>query len=118
MNGAKRWPLGFGILYLMIHVPFVWWVKIGITGRSASKRAKQIDEAVFGFPVPVMIMILPGVYEIEQSLHRALSPLNARFYKGTGHTEWFWIPAAIPVFLMGCLYWWGLYNLLITFAVP
>lgn len=109
-NGAKKWPFGFGVLYLMIHVPFVWWCKIGITGRTASRRAKQIDDAVFGFPVPVMVMILPGVYVIEQALHGIFAGLNVRFYKGDGHTEWFWFLAGVPVFVMGVAYWWGLIN--------
>lgn len=82
------------ILYLMVHIPFVWWVKIGITGKSASKRASGIDRQMFGFPLPVFFCFVPGAYHIEQALHRNLSSLNVRFYKGSGASEWFWILAA------------------------
>lgn len=93
----------------MVHIPFVWWCKIGITGVGAAKRAKQIDEAVIGFPLPVMILILPFVYEIEQLLHRLFAPLSCRFYRGDGSTEWFWLPAGAAVFLLGFLYWWAIF---------
>lgn len=105
----------FGILYLMIHFPFIWWVKIGITGRSAERRAKQIDRAVLGFPVPVMIMFLPAVEMIEQALHHFFAPLHSRFYRGDGSTEWFWLPAGVAVFAMGLAYWAGLYFTLKIF---
>lgn len=104
MNGAKKWPLGFGVLYVMMHVPFVVFTKIGITGVGAGKRAKQIDEAVFGFPLPVAIMVLPFVYQIEQFLHALFSPLRVRFYKGDGHTEWFLFIAGAAVFYL--CWWW------------
>ena len=107
MRNRNKWPFGFGVLYLMIHIPCVWWVKIGITGKTASSRAKELDKAVLGFPLPIMVMILPGVYGIEQALHRFFRFLSVSFYKGDGHTEWFWIPAAIPVILLGGLYWMG-----------
>lgn len=95
-------PFGIGVLYLMVHIPFFWWWKIGITGVGvgASKRAKRIGQSVFGFPVPIMIVPVPFCYHIEQGMHRFLSPLNFRFYKKDGSTEWFWFPAvafAVPV---------------------
>lgn len=105
-----------GILYLMVHFPFVIFVKIGITGKSAERRAKQIDRAVFGFPVPVMVMFLPNVRGIEQALHRMFSGLSVRFYRGDGSTEWFLIPAGLPVFAMGVLYWWGVYETVCIFV--
>lgn len=98
-----------GWLYLMVHFPLVVFVKIGITGKSAGRRAKQIDRAVLGFPVPIMVMYLPAVRQFETGFHRLLLPLSARFYRGDGSTEWFWFLAGVPVFLLGVLYWWGVY---------
>ena len=80
-------------LYLMIHFPFVWWVKIGITGKGVKNRAAGIDREMPGFPIPIFFCITPGAYSIEQWLHRKLKPLNVRFYRGSGHSEWFWLPA-------------------------
>lgn len=91
----------------MVHIPLVIFTKIGITGVSAFGRAKQIDRAVLGFPIPVMVMFLPGVYSIEQALHKLFNFLNVRFYKGDGSTEWFWFPAGCAVFYAGCWYWYG-----------
>lgn len=100
-----------GWIYLMVHIPFVFWVKIGITGKTAGARAKEIDRAMFGFPFPIMAIYLPGVNRIEKAFHRLCSPLSVRFYKGDGHTEWFWLIAGLPVFGIGCLYWWGIYEI-------
>ena len=96
------------ILYLMVHVPFVWWWKIGITGQTAGKRAKNIDGQMFGFPFPIFFVIMPGAYRFEQFLHRQFSGLNIVFYKGSGKNEWFWFPvAAFVLLIMAAI--WGLY---------
>lgn len=95
------------ILYLFIHIPFIWWWKIGITGKSADARAKQVDKAVFGFPVPVMVVFIPGAYFIEQDLHRRFSFLQNRFYKGDGASEWFLFPVAFFMFPFMLAIWAG-----------
>lgn len=100
MNGAKRHIFGFGLLYLMANFPFVWWVKIGITGVGVLKRAKNIDIDMPGVPVPVAFVPAPFVYQIEQTLHDLCSPIRCRFYRGSGHTEWFWFPAAAPALVV------------------
>jgi hypothetical protein len=100
----------------MVHFPLVVFWKIGITGRSATARAADIDEAMFGFPVPVFIVVVPGAYGVEQWLHRVCGWLRVEFYKGTGHSEWFLFPAvifALPVMLLI----WGLYFFLIGCAM-
>ena len=102
------------LLYLMVHFPFIWWWKIGITSAAigADKRAKQVDRAVIGFPVPVMVLFVPGAYYIEQDLHRLFEPLKCRFYKGDGSTEFFWFFVAPPVFLfMVCVWLSYLYGI-------
>lgn len=100
----------------MVHFPLVVFWKIGITGRSATARAADIDEAMFGFPVPVFIVVVPGAYGVEQWLHRVCGWLRVEFYKGDGHSEWFLFPAvifALPVMLLI----WGLYFFLIGCAM-
>lgn len=98
------------ILYLMIHIPFVWWVKVGITGKTAQSRAKQIDRAVFGFPLVVMAVPIPWAYLIEQDLHRRFHWLNCRFYRKDGSTEWFWFPVAAIVLPFMLAIWAGYLN--------
>jgi hypothetical protein len=96
----SRLPFGFAVLYLMIHVPFLVFWKIGITNTNvgASKRARSIDAEMFGFPFPVFFVPVPFAYHIEQWLHGMLKPLNVSFYNGSGRTEWFWFPAAVFAF--------------------
>ncbi len=95
-NGAKRWPLGFGLLYVMVNLPFVFFIKIGITGVGVLKRARGIDEDMPGIPIPIAFVPIPFAYEVEQSLHSLCDPIRISFYSGSGHTETFWFPAAIP----------------------
>lgn len=108
-NSKSGW-----LLYLMVHFPFIWWWKIGITSAEigAERRAKQVDRAVFGFPVPIMVLFVPGAYFIEQDLHRLFSPMKCRFYRGDGSTEFFWFLVAPPVFLfMVCMWLSYLYGI-------
>lgn len=99
------------IVYMLIHIPCIWRVKIGITGRSAKQRAKQVSRAMPGFALPIGIMFLPFIaHAVEQALHHLFEPLTLRFYRGDGSTEWFYILAA-PLFwgfmwlhVMG--WWW------------
>ncbi len=98
----------------MVNLPLVIFVKIGITGVGARKRAKQVDKAAPGVPIPIMIMALPFVYQIEQLLHGLFSPINTRFYRGDGSTEWFLFVAGIPVFWIGVKYWQGVWMVFET----
>lgn len=84
-----------GIIYVMLHFPLICFCKIGITGRTAKKRARDLDRAVLGFPFPIFAVPLPWAYEVEQWLHSILRPLSARFYSGDGASEWFWLPAVL-----------------------
>lgn len=107
MNGAKRHLFGIGLLYLMVNFPFVWWVKIGITGVGVLKRAKSIDIDMPGVPIPIAFVPAPFVYQIEQALHELCRPISARFYSGSGHTEWFWFPAAAAALVVIVGLWVG-----------
>ncbi len=102
------------VLYLMVHVPWFMFWKIGI-GHDAFKRAKQVDRAMFGFPFPVMALFIPGAYFVEQTLHRQLSFFSVKFYDGDGSSEWFLFPVAPIVFLLmlsGWLGYIGLFDLI------
>lgn len=103
-------------LYLMFNFPFVIFWKIGITGKSTKQRAKGISDEMLGLAIPVMAVIIPGAYHVEQTLHRAFRVLNVRFYRGSGHSEWFWFPVAIPVLLLMAIVWvaygFGIYLIL------
>lgn len=99
----------FGILYIMIHLPFVVFWKIGITGFGvgASKRATQIGREVFGFPIPVFFVPIPFCYATEQKFHQLFKSLNVRFYSGTGASEFFWFPVAAFVIPIMAAIWIG-----------
>lgn len=101
---------GGWLLYCLIHIPCIWRFKVGITSLhiGAKKRAKGIDKAMFGFPVPIMVLPIPGAYHIEQEMHRILRQWQTNFYKGDGHTEWFILaPLFFTVPIMLAV--WGLY---------
>lgn len=106
-NGAKKWPIGFGLLYLMVHFPLILVWKIGITGVGIGKRAKGIDIEMPGFPIPILFVPLPFVYQIEQALHDLCDPIKCDFYKGSGHREWFWFPAIVPAVVVIVGAWFG-----------
>ena len=91
---------GGAVLYLMVHIPFIWWCKIGIThiGIGAFKRAMDLDKAMFGFPFPISFIYIPSAYTFEQKLHEINRMWNVRFYRGQGASEWFWFPAILTVF--------------------
>lgn len=94
------------IIYLMIHLPFFWFVKIGFAHDNVFNRANAIDKAVVGRFQPVCWIYIPFAHSIEQWFHRTFRFLAFRFYKGDGSTETYLLPAAIPA-LLGMLTWWG-----------
>ena len=106
----KRDSHGGHVLYLMVNFPLVIYWKIGI-GFDAWKRAKQVDRAVFGMPIPVMVLFIPGAYYVEQDLHRTFAALNTRYYNGDGSSEWFWFPVAPVVFALMVSGWLGYVGL-------
>lgn len=107
----------FGVLYILVHLPWIVFFKIGITGIGigASKRARQIGKEVFGFPVPVFFVPIPFCYTTEQFLHKMFKGLNVRFYNGTGASEFFWFPVAVFVIPIMVTIWIG-YAVAIIFC--
>lgn len=98
-----------GWLYLFINFPLVVFCKIGITNGKPSKRARQVDRAMPGVPIPVFAVIIPFPAFWESILHNICRPVRAAWlYKGDGHTEVFWIPAAAVALVFMCAVW-GLY---------
>lgn len=95
------------IIYLMVHLPFVWIWKIGFAHDSVTNRAKALDKEVFGFFLPVCFIVVPFAYRLEQWFHRTFKSLKIRFYKGSGSTETYLFIAAIPA-LAGMLLVWGI----------
>ena len=88
------------ILYVMVHAPCFWWIKIGITGKSTRKRAAGINREMWGIPIPVVGIPIPFAKYHEAMLHRHCRRLNVRFYKGSGYSEWFWLPAIVPALIV------------------
>jgi len=106
------------ILYLMVHFTSVFWIKIGITGKSSRKRAAGISREMWGVPIPIFGLPIPAAEYLEAMLHRQCRPINVRFYKGSGHSEWFWFPAIIPyliVIAFGCAFWVFLIMIVVYF---
>jgi hypothetical protein len=90
---------GGWLLYVMIHIPLIFMFKVGITSMhiGAKKRAAGIDREMWGYPLPIFFVVIPGAYHIEQWFHRSLSAFNFRFYKGSGASEWFVLVPLITV---------------------
>jgi len=81
-------------LYVLWNVPFIWVCKIGIGGKL-KKRERQVDRSAPGWDFIVFAMPIPFAYQIEQAVHRLCAPLRVKFW-GSGHTERFFVLAAIP----------------------
>jgi hypothetical protein len=96
------------ILYLFLNIPLITFVKIGVTGKgkaTTSGRAKQVSRAMPGVAIPVGIMFIPFFARpVEQAFHAVNSLASTRFYKGDGSTEWFWILAAVPYYILMLLH--------------
>ena len=96
------------ILYLFINFPLITFVKIGVTGKgraTTAGRARQVSRAAPGIAIPVGIMLIPFFAgHVEKFLHMINDPIRVRFYRGDGSTEWFWLPAAIPYYILMLLH--------------
>lgn len=93
------------LLYIMVHFPMIVFFKVGITSLSigAKARAKGIDREMPGFPLPIFVLPIPGAYYVEQELHKMMSRFKVDFYRGSGHSEWFFLAPlfiALPIMLV------------------
>ncbi|MEK7255996.1 MAG: GIY-YIG nuclease family protein, partial [Bacteroidota bacterium] len=106
-NGVSRrqW------LYLYINLPFLVLVKIGISG-DYKRRAREVNEAAFGWTIPVFAVKIPFAWQCEQNMHRLFGIFNIRF---GGSKEWFLFPVApvaIVIMLAAFLLEWMVYILI------
>ena len=103
-------------LYVLGNFPFLWVVKIGIAG-NLWKRERQVDRTAPGWDFVLFALYIPGAYQVEQWLHKICKPLRVSF-RGSGHTERFLFPAAIPAVITSLFVfvvsWGGLALLLIA----
>lgn len=78
---------------------------------KTSKRHTDINRSIFGFVIPLWIMVLPfGTYNLEQDLHKLLKRFHAPLEHGSGKTEFFWTIPALPIAFVlinvtAILYW-------------
>lgn len=97
-NGTanKQW------LYIFWNIPFIWVCKIGISG-NVKTRHRQVDRTSRGIDIPVWYIRIYFAYQLEQWLHRVFSFARVRF-TGSGHTERFFIIAAVPALILSLLF--------------
>lgn len=101
----KYTPIGFN--YVMLNIPFIWWGKVGYTGRlkGVRQRSQSTSEAAPGILIPIMVCILPLPWFIEQGVLKLLSPTRSRYYRGDGHTEAVNIGGVLAAWLIYALIW-------------
>lgn len=99
-------------IYLFINIPFVWFVKIGIS-RNAWQRSRQVSKKVPGLALPIWAVPMPNAEGLERQLHGFFKRFNLKA-KGFGR-EWFFLPvlpvAWLIINFMFLLYWspvWGI----------
>lgn len=109
---------GGWLLYVMVCIPWIWKFKVGITSLNigAKKRASDIDREMFGFPIPIMIVPVPGAWFVEQEMHRIMRPFKTVFYKGSGRQEWFnFAPVFFALPIMFSI--WGCYIFILDLCL-
>lgn len=105
-------------LYIYWNFPFLWIIKIGITGRTVKRRRREVDRSAPGWDFPIFVIYLYGAYQCEQMIHRTCRLLQVGFW-GSGKTERFHILALIPALAISIawflLYWSGVIVLGLIF---
>lgn len=95
------------ILYVKMHVPFVWKCKIGITG-NLTRRTLQTSADVWGFYVPIAFIRMYFAWSVEQFILNATIGLR-RQVLGKGGTEirpWYiGLVVAILIYAAGIVKW-------------
>lgn len=103
----------FGFNYVMLNLPFIWWGKVGFTGKlkGVQQRAESVSKPAPGILIPVMVCPLIMPWFIEQFILWLIEPFRARYYKGNGHTEAVNIAGAGVAWLIYALIWLGYLEL-------
>lgn len=81
-------------LYLIGHVPYIIFVKLGITG-NLKRRKTQIAKKVPGTVFVICSARIPLAWHLEQKIHRVLSPF--RVMTACWGKEWYLFPVIIVV---------------------
>lgn len=93
--------------YVLIHFPFFWVCKVGITG-NLKRRTRQNSERVFGFWLPVAAIWIPYAFELEQRILRQSRKWACTIF-GKGGVElrpvWVGLLAAGLVYVLGIIKW-------------
>ncbi|MCF8246208.1 MAG: hypothetical protein K9J37_05360 [Saprospiraceae bacterium] len=108
-NGTSRrqW------LYLYLHVPFLFLVKLGISGNY-KRRARQVGRQSFGWAVPIFAVRIPFAWQCEQTMHRLFRVFNIHF---GGSKEWYLfpiVPFAILIMTVAFLMEWLLLSMVVV----
>jgi hypothetical protein len=102
----------------MANIPYVWTVKVGITG-SPALRLEQVNETNKGFDFYIFKIRIPFAWQVEQWVHEKMSWARVYGFEGSGRTERFWFIAIFPT-LFGAFFViaveWGTY-IFITIAL-
>ena len=111
-TSARQW------LYIMGNLPYIWTVKVGITG-SPALRLEQVNETNKGFDFYIFKIRIPFAWQVEQWVHEKMSWARVYGFEGSGRTERFWFIAIFPT-LFGAFFViaveWGTY-IFITIAL-
>lgn len=102
-------------LYILGNFPFLWVVKIGISG-DAIKRERQIDKTAKGWDFKIVYTRIWFAYQVEQFIHWMCDPIRVRNFGGSGHTERFYFPALLPALILMLIFKFLDWILIITIA--
>lgn len=73
-------------------------VKVGI-GGDWRQRWRTVDRSADGWDIPIWLIYIPFAYPLEQFIHSMMSFAQVPF-NGSGHTERFFIIAAVPAIVL------------------
>ena len=99
------------MLFCPLYVPIPIIVKVGFSHDLVNvfDRASDLTKAIkWGCFLPICIVAVPFAYRIEKWFHRRCKPVQVAVFKGSGSTETYPSPIALPV-LAFMLFVWGLY---------
>jgi len=86
----------------MGNLPFLWIVKIGITG-NLDQRLEAVNKENQGFDFYLFYIWIPFAWQVEQWVHEKMSFFRVNWFRGTGRTERFWFLAIIPTIIGGLI---------------
>lgn len=97
-------------LYLYLHFPVVFLVKLGISGNY-KRRAKQVGKQSLGWAIPIFAVKIPFAWQCEQAMHKLFKLFNFHF---GGSKEWYLLPIlpiAITLMLLAFILEWLIWGI-------